>query len=244
MDGNYLPYHYKGSFLFLYRLIPENIENSVNIYATLVMQSIKMPVKLDEKYSSLFVFNIHYDISNDTRLDFFYSDDIFHSQIAVQTGDIGIICCIGDNKAVEHRLNKYFEPYYGIKLHPVQFRLSIAEIFYLRTLLKNRTSSIYTDDEIILLPPFFDSIDEYNYKTYAMVLFYFLRSFDFKFEDIYDSESDATLNLLINKDKRLIIYGEDNNIKLGEIHNGFSGDLLKEMNVQSSAFPIKKQHLC
>ncbi|CAH2213877.1 HNH endonuclease [Tepidibacter aestuarii] len=201
------------------------------------MQSIRMSVEIDERYSSLFIFDIHKDIRKDASLDFFYVDDILHSQIVIQSDNVGIICCIGDNKVIEERLKKYFEPFYEMKLHPVQFRQLITDVFYHRLLLKNSSNSIMMPNEIILMPSFFNSFDEYNVKEYAKCLFYLLHSFGFEFEDIYDSQLDAALNLLVDKNKRIIKYDENNLVQFGDIHEGYIVESAKDVRICASPFP-------
>lgn len=201
------------------------------------MQSIIMPIKLDENYSSLFIFKIHNDVRNDSRLNFFYADDLLNSQITIQSGNTGVICCIGDNKAIERKLSTHFKPFYEITLQPVQYRQVIAEVFYMRSLLMNKISSIITPDEILLIPSFFDNYNEYVYVKYAAVLYYFLKYFDFKPEDIYDEKLDAVLNLMLDDSKRIIIYDEHNNVSFGKVHVDYSGELFPTKNIEAKAFP-------
>lgn len=193
------------------------------------MQSIRGNVKLDPNYASLFVFEVHKHVINDKKKDFFYADDLIRAQIAIQSNEIGIVCCFGDSKAIEHRLFKYFKPFTNIKLHPIQFRQITTDIYYNRSLLKGGFTSIITPDQVLFVPPFVNTYDEYNFKTYAMLLYYFLRDFDIKFEQIYNEELDATLNVLIDNEKRIILYDDQNNYTFGDIHEDYSGELFKNV---------------
>ncbi|MEK3920647.1 hypothetical protein [Paenibacillus sp. FSL K6-2393] len=199
------------------------------------MQSIRGNIALDPNYASIFIFEVHKHISNDKNKDFFYADDLIQAQIVIQSGEIGIVCCFGDNKAIERRLSRYLKPFKKIKLHQIQFRQIIADVYYNRTLLKGGSTGILTKDQVLFIPPYKNTYDEYNYKNYAIVLYYFLRDFDIEFEKIYSEEVDAVLNLLINNDKRIIIYDDQNNYSLGDIHNEYSGELFENKNEVNSA---------
>jgi hypothetical protein len=200
------------------------------------MQSIRKSIKLDERFSSLFIFDVHRDIRKDARLDFFYVDDILHWQIALQSDNVGIICCIGDNKVIERRHSKYFKPFYEMKLNPIQFRQLIADVFYTRTLLKNGGCTVMMPYEIVLVPSFNNVYKEYNFKEYAVCLFYLLQGFGIGVEEIYDPILDATLNLLIDKDRRIIMYDKNGIPRLGDVHEGYSGELYENSRISVGSY--------
>ncbi|KIE44628.1 hypothetical protein U732_255 [Clostridium argentinense CDC 2741] len=201
------------------------------------MMSITGDIKINENMSSIFIFNILSDSSNNAKREFFYIDDIIHTQFAIHSNEIGIICCLGDSQAIQYRFKEYFKPFCDIKLHKIQFRQLIAEVFYTRTLLKNDNSIIYLPNEIVQGPPWIDSYKEYNYKNYAYVLLYLLKEFGFEFKDLYSEEYDAVLDLLIDSDKRIILYDEDGRYSLGEKHTYSNIEVFKNVH-----FNIEKEY--
>ncbi|ARC86945.1 hypothetical protein FDF58_09575 [Clostridium argentinense] len=96
---------------------------------------------------------------------------------------------------------------------------------------------IYLPNEIVQGPPWIDSYKEYNYKNYAYVLLYLLKEFGFEFKDLYSEEYDAVLDLLIDSDKRIILYDEDGRYSLGEKHTYSNIEVFKNVH-----FNIEKEY--
>lgn len=193
------------------------------------MMSIMNHVTIEEKMSSIFIFDVH---TNNEDLDnnFFYIDDVLHGQFAIRSNEIGIICCLGDSKVIENSLYNYFLPFHKFKLHEIQFRQLIADVFYKRKLLRNKNSFLTISNNIIQIRPFKVIYDEYNYQEYAKILYVLLNQFGFKFNDIYCEKNDSVINLMIDSIQRLIIYNESGKYTFGEIHNGWKGELFGDTN--------------
>ncbi|GAA0752065.1 hypothetical protein [Clostridium sartagoforme] len=199
------------------------------------MQSILGRVKIREDMGSIFIFSILPYYRKKSEYDYYYIDDVGRSQVALMSNGIGIICCLNDSEAMKYRFRKYFKPFYDIKLHNIQFRQLIADVFYNRSLLKNKQSIMtvknnnrQSDNLMIQIPPHTDYYDEYNYKNYAMILYFLLREFGFKFEELYDLKNDAVRNLLIDSKKRIIVYDEDNRYYLGEEHKEYNAEVFND----------------
>lgn len=209
---------------------PEILKQYILVFEHL--QSVMKNIDLDEKFASIFIFELHKDMKNNLNEEFFYVDDILHTQFAILSNGIGIICSLGDTQAIKHRLEKYFEPFYNIKLSIIQFNQLIADVFYNRTLLLNGSSGIFTESEIISIPPFSHVYKDYSQKEYALTLFYLLRRFNFKLEDLYIEEYDAVMNFLLDEERRTIIFNEDGSYSKGEIHTGYVGELFENRTVR------------
>ena len=201
------------------------------------MMSIRKSIVIEEEMSSIFIFNVHNISKNNMKNinnDFFYIDDIVHAQFAILSNEIGIICSLGDSKVIEHSLYKYFLPFYDFKIHQIQFRQLIADVFYKRTLLINKNSFICMENKIIQIPPCTTLYNKYDYKEYAKVLHHLLYQFGFSIEHIYNASSDSVINLMINSEKRMIIYDEKENYSLGKVNNGYDGELLGDVTGKTS----------
>jgi len=198
------------------------------------MQSIRLPICLDKNHSSLFIFEVHKDLYSKTVGDFFYFDDLNYSTIILQSENIGIVCCIGEHKAIEHKLEKYLDPFFSIILHPFQFRQLMADIYYNRRLLRTGTSGLFTDNEIITLTPLSDLYDEYSQFEYAKCLYFFLKNNNpcFEFESLYSKEHDAVQNFLLDSERRLIIYKSYSEYYFGQQHLGYSGKPLFDHKIR------------
>ncbi|EDT74391.1 hypothetical protein [Clostridium butyricum] len=89
---------------------------------------------------------------------------------------------------------------------------------------------IFMPNEIVQIPPAVNNYDEYNNKNYAAVLYLLLHQFGFKFEQLYSEELDAVLNLLVDQNKRIIVYDQDGKYHLGKKHTGYNAEVFENVN--------------
>ena len=194
------------------------------------MQSIRKDISIEETCSSVFIFDVL--LSNNINKDFFYVDDILHAQVAMETNGIGIICTIGDAGAINNKLNSYFYPFYQMRLSKVQHGQLIADVFYNRAILKDNVNIVFLPNGIVQLTPFESEYKEFKQKEYALVLYYILQRFGFQLQDLYSEKYDATMNFLIDGDRRIISYNSEVTYCKGEIHTGYLGDIFEEKQVK------------
>lgn len=197
------------------------------------LQCIIKDIDFDETFASIFVFEIIKQPSDIGKENFFYVDDVKGLQFAIRTNEIGIICTLGDNGAIKRRLNSYLEPFYNIPVNEVQFRQIIADVFYSKSLLKNKQSMIITPQMIQQIQPFQTLFDEYNNKQYAEVLFN-MQGGIFNFEDLYSEKYDAALNFLIDRSDNIVVYNEDGTYQTDNKHPSPCREVFEEVLIGSN----------
>lgn len=209
----------------------ESLSNCKMIHEFL--QSTRLKINFMNNVFSLFVFKLHLDPRNDSKHDFLYTDDHDHTQLAIQFGEIGIICCIAEDGIINESMKNYLDPFLQHTLHPIQFSELIATIFYKRACLHAvPTHMLYTSKNKYLIASSLSTpLDQYFrepvFKEHGLYIYYYLRRFGLKFEQIYYPESDANVTFLLKDNGNLHLldaYGNpfsDINIK----HEHYNGEL-------------------
>lgn len=202
------------------------------------LQSVKPKVKFTGNVFSLFVFNVHTNPKNDNKLDFFFSDDLLRLQLAIQVGDTGIICCIGEDGIIKESLDNYLKPFYSIKIHPIQFREIIGRVFYKKYILQVPPAYIFvnSEDECSIVSMLSSFTGKYfadiKQKELAYFIYKQLKPLGFTEEDIYHTKLDAVTSYLTNHYGNVHLIDQYGNV-ISDVtikHNGYKGDLFPPKN--------------
>lgn len=203
-----------------------------------MLQSIRLKITFSADAFSLFIFRVHRDADNEIRRDFFFSDDVLHSQIAIQLGEIGIVCCIAENGITNKKLSKFIKPYLSYKLHPIQFSEMIARIFYMRSLLRVKPLFIFIRQaegynvDITVSSLFGNYFNDIVQTDLASYIWRHVHQYGVRPEQIYSPELDAVGSFLIDQHKKLIIVDASakpiEGIKVE--HPDFEGELFPPVN--------------
>jgi hypothetical protein len=178
------------------------------------LQSIRISITFPRNVFSIFTFKLHLDPRKDLKYDFHFTDDYGRSQLAIQIGEIGIICCIGEDGIIKETLEDFLEPYYHYQLNTLQFREIIGRVFYQRSRLKLPPSYIIitSEKQYSILSNLSSWTGNYfkpvNHKELAYFIYRQFRNIGLKFEHIYNSSHNAITTLLINDEGYLHIMDE------------------------------------
>lgn len=202
------------------------------------LQSTRVNTVFTKEVFSLFIFKLHLHPNNDKKYDFFFTDDNIRSQLAIQIGEIGIICCIGEDGIIEDSLNDYINPFKDNRLHSIQFSELIAIVFYQRALLQVPPNYILINSKnenhisSILNSFTGEYFKEYNYKEFGNFLAWQLRRFNIGIEKIYYPDIDAVTSYLIKDNGNLHLL-DNIGVPIPDIN-------IKHPNYKGQLFPARK----
>ena len=197
------------------------------------LQAIRGNVEFENKVFSIFTFKIHRNAYGDIEEDYFFSDDIFRASISIQIGEIGIICCFGENGLIEEVMEKELKPFKEYYLHQSQFSQITAMVYYRRALLLKTPSYILMenkeDGHTIIYSNYSNPIfGEFKQIEYAMFLAYQIQRYNMPFEHIYREEIDAVANFLMRPNGDLEILDKFGKPMPVKIRNPFfNGELFE-----------------
>ncbi|RJS62411.1 hypothetical protein [Bacillus sp. PK3_68] len=202
------------------------------------LQSTRISTKFSSEVFSLFTFKLHLHADNDRKYDFFFTDDHMRSQLAIQIGEIGIICCIGEDGIIAESLNDYITPFKEHRLHSIQFSELIAKIFYQRALLQVAPSYILINSKnnSHILSNMNSFAGEYfretNFKEFGYVLARQLRRFNIGIEKLYYPDADAVSSFLMKDDGNLHLL-DNTGVPIPDIK-------IKHPKYKGQLFPARK----
>lgn len=201
------------------------------------LQSTRTKTEFSNEVFSLFIFKLHLDPRNDRKYDFFFTDDLLRSQLAIQIGELGIICCIGEDGIIADAINDYVAPYQTHQITSVQFGELIAHIFYQRALLLVPPTYILMKgmgkSHIISNLSSFtgDYFREKSYSEFSHFLAFQLKRFNLKPEQLYFPDVDAVISFLINDKGELHLLNA-----MGETRSDIK---VKHPNYKGEIFPAR-----
>ncbi|KOR80288.1 hypothetical protein AM232_18815 [Bacillus sp. FJAT-21352] len=179
------------------------------------LQSARIDTQYNKEVFSLFIFKIHLDTRRNPKYDFYFTDDNIRSQLAIQIGEIGIICCIGEDGIIEENFKSFVEPFKQYTLHGIQFREFIAKVFYLRECLLVTPTYLLLSGlskmQIVsnLSPLSGEYFRDTDFKEFGAFLAYYLKYFGVTFDQLYDPELDAVITFLLKENGNLHLLDED-----------------------------------
>lgn len=199
------------------------------------LQSTRINISFPKDVFSLFIFKLHLSPTNNCKADFFFTDDHERAQLAIQIGEIGVVCCIGEDGIINHSLEKYLEPFQGPKLHGIQFAEIIAKVFYRRVCLEVTPNYILASGKgnYTILSNLSSLSGHYfrptNYAELAAITAWQQSRFGIKFKQIYNEKYDAIVSFLINENGELHLLDQQAK-PLSNVH-------IKHENFEGKTFP-------